>query len=477
MKLKHIITAIVALIAAGNLLYSQPATIPWSVTDGGGGKSSGGGFTLSSSIGQPGSGTMTGTGFIIEGGFLSGLRQLSGTTSTLDVQLASAWNLLSVPFISADMSKTALFPTATSNAFAYGPTGYVSKDTLSNGVGYWLKFATSQTQSFTGTSFAPETIDVSTGWNMIGTVSYPALTSTIVALPSASVVSPYFGYSVSGYGAEDTLKPGLGYWVKISGNGKLVIQAAPAIPPQVSSSIASVKKGHESDKYGSSVANVLEGFYALHVKDAREQERTVYFAGQQKSVNLGQFELPPVPPGEVLDVRFRSQRTVEMPDADGLSEFPLQISNAAFPLTFNWDLNGDNRGAYTLEVRTEKGTKQYPIRGTGNLVVADEGFVSAKIRLIAQQEVQLPKVFALYQNYPNPFNPTTTIKYDVPRTSKVSLKLYDLLGQEVRTLVSEERAAGRYAVDLNANDLPSGVYYFRLLAGDFSDVKRLLLMK
>ena len=477
MKLKYIITAIVALMAAGNQLYGQPAAIPWSVADGGGGKSSGGGLTLASSVGQPAIGVVTGTGFIVEGGFLPGLRQLSGSTSTLNVQLASAWNLLSVPFIAADMRKTTLFPTAVSSAFAYSPTGYVSKDTLLNGAGYWLKFPSAQAVQFTGTSFAPETINVSNGWNMIGTISYPALTSSIIALPSASVLGPYFGYAVSGYSAEDTLKPGMGYWVKISGTGKLVISAAPSIPPQVSSTIVPVKNEHASGSSVSSAANLLEGFHILQVRDAREQERTVYFTGKHRSINLGQFELPPIPPGENLDVRFRSQRTVEMPEAEGLPEYPLQISNAAFPLTFRWDLGGDDGGSYTLEVRTEKGSTQYPLRGTGNLVVADEGFVSAKLRLIAQQEVQLPKAFALYQNFPNPFNPTTTIKYDVPRTAKVSLKLYDLLGQEVRTLVSEERAAGRYAVELNANDLPSGVYYFRLLAGDFSDVKRLLLLK
>ncbi len=475
-KIMKTITIISLLLCACVSMYSQPATHPWSITDGGGGKSSGGGFTLSTSLGQPATGTMTGTGFIIEGGFLPGIRQLSGTTSTLDLQLASAWNLLSVPFISNDMRKTTLFPTAVTSAFAYTPSGYAVRDTLLKGVGYWLKFVSQETVALSGTIFAPETIDVSTGWNMIGTISYPALVSSIVALPSASVVTPYYGYSVGGYFSEDTLVPGFGYWVKISGNGKLVISAALAIPPEISPSVAAVKKAHSSGRNVLSTADRLEEFQALRVKDAREQERTVYFTGIKKNINLEQFELPPRPPTEIFDVRFKSQRIAEMPDAEGNAEFPLQLSAGILPLTFSWDVSTDG-GCYALEVRTEKGSKQYPISGKGSLTISDEGLILAKIRVQAQPEAQLPKVYALYQNYPNPFNPTTMIQYDVPKTSKVSLKLYDILGQEVLTLVNEERVAGKYSAELNAGNLPSGVYYYRILADDFLDVKKLMLLK
>jgi subtilisin family serine protease len=88
-----------------------------------------------------------------------------------------------------------------------------------------------------------------------------------------------------------------------------------------------------------------------------------------------------------------------------------------------------------------------------------------------------PTVYSLKQNYPNPFNPTTTIVYDLPKVSNVSLKIYDMLGQEVMTLVNGEQQTGRYSVPIDASRLSSGVYYYRLNTGDFSDVKKLMLIR
>jgi hypothetical protein len=90
---------------------------------------------------------------------------------------------------------------------------------------------------------------------------------------------------------------------------------------------------------------------------------------------------------------------------------------------------------------------------------------------------QVPNRFALEQNYPNPFNPSTTIKYDLPKTSYVKLIMFDALGKQVRTLVNEEKSAGSYIVELNASNLPSGVYFYRIQTGDFIQTKKLILMR
>ena len=104
---------------------------------------------------------------------------------------------------------------------------------------------------------------------------------------------------------------------------------------------------------------------------------------------------------------------------------------------------------------------------------------------------ELPTEFYLYQNYPNPFNPTTTIKYSVPTSSPlakgrteegfVTLKVYDVLGREITTLVNEKQSPGIYTVTFNAKsasgELPSGLYFYKLTAGDFSHTKKMLLLK
>jgi hypothetical protein len=94
-----------------------------------------------------------------------------------------------------------------------------------------------------------------------------------------------------------------------------------------------------------------------------------------------------------------------------------------------------------------------------------------------QEEKGLPTTYSLQQNYPNPFNPATTIKYGIPLQSFVTLKLYNMLGQEVAVLVNGEQHAGYYSVNFNANALASGLYFYRLQTGAFSATKKMMLVK
>jgi len=89
----------------------------------------------------------------------------------------------------------------------------------------------------------------------------------------------------------------------------------------------------------------------------------------------------------------------------------------------------------------------------------------------------LPKKFDLKQNYPNPFNPSTTFNFSVPQTSDVSLKVFDITGQEVAHVVNEKLAAGEYSIDWSAENLASGIYIYQLKAGKFVQNKRMTLIK
>jgi photosystem II stability/assembly factor-like uncharacterized protein len=94
-----------------------------------------------------------------------------------------------------------------------------------------------------------------------------------------------------------------------------------------------------------------------------------------------------------------------------------------------------------------------------------------------EQMNEIPTEFLLSQNYPNPFNPSTKIKYSVPQTSNVIVKVFDILGNEIEILVSEEKPAGTYEITWNAANLPSGIYFYRLQAGSFVETKKMLLLK
>jgi len=96
---------------------------------------------------------------------------------------------------------------------------------------------------------------------------------------------------------------------------------------------------------------------------------------------------------------------------------------------------------------------------------------------VIEVTVGVPIVFTLNQNFPNPFNPSTTIKYSIPEKSNVTLKIYDVLGNEIGTLIKEEKPAGTYEITWSEDQLPSGIYFYRLQAGSFRETKKMILMK
>ncbi len=96
---------------------------------------------------------------------------------------------------------------------------------------------------------------------------------------------------------------------------------------------------------------------------------------------------------------------------------------------------------------------------------------------VIEIDAGFPKEFSLSQNYPNPFNPTTTLIYAVSKSSFVTLKVYDVLGTEISTLVNEQKQPGEYKVNFNGSNLPSGIYIYKINAGNFTSVKKMLLLK
>jgi hypothetical protein len=138
-------------------------------------------------------------------------------------------------------------------------------------------------------------------------------------------------------------------------------------------------------------------------------------------------------------------------------------------------LNALNGASYSFTDKTplEVGKSyDYQLRETGF-----DGQVTTLQTLTLTVRFNVARAFELAQNYPNPFNPTTTIRYQIPTAETVSLKVYDVLGKEVATLVSGRQEAGNYAVPFNASGLSSGMYFYRLQAGGFVETRKMMLVK
>ena len=275
---------------------------------------------------------------------------------TVRLDIFEHWNLFSIPVFVTNDSVSNLFPLRNSNAFTYNGSGYVIKNKLNVGTGYWLKFSSLTIDTLVGLPLTSDSIPVTNGWNLIGSLSSPFLASSISSNPPGITTSKFFGY-IGSYKTSDTIYPGKGYWIKVNQAGTLYL---------LSGSSASLDK---------------------NTSDARI-----------KIVQTS--ELPPLPPA-----------------ADGTP-------------------------------------------------------------------IDLPKDYSLDQNYPQPFNPSTTIRYALPTDSKVILKVYNLLGQVVATIVDGEVGAGYQSAQWNASACASGVYFYRIeatstgrTAKTFTQVKKMVLVK
>ena len=146
----------------------------------------------------------------------------------------------------------------------------------------------------------------------------------------------------------------------------------------------------------------------------------------------------------------------------------------------NYSLNTDGIGKKTARVKITISSNLEDLQG---VYVSEYGTMDkAELAKSAAKTLDLknPDMITSYnleQNYPNPFNPSTMIKYQLPMTSEVSLKVYDILGKEVATLVNRTQAAGRYEVRFDASQLSSGVYIYRIKSGEYTATHKMLLLK
>ena len=197
---------------------------------------------------------------------------------------------------------------------------------------------------------------------------------------------------------------------------------------------------------------------------------------------------------------FLSEISVD-PDslpADGISQATITISpknNSDTLLASGLQVELSNTGAGLLSTVTDLGNGTYvanltaPIAlGTDTIsVIVISGIDTVSIFWKAivsyfsptsiDEQLISPNEFHLFQNYPQPFNPATTIKYQIPKTSKVILKVFDVLGNEMETLVDQKKSAGIYEIDFDGTGLTSGIYFYSIKTKEFTDTKKMILLK
>ena len=425
-------------------------------------------FRWTSTMGQIGSYLVT---FHASDGSLSDSQQVMiqvldpGASTVVSLTVQNGWNLLSLPVRASDSRKTALFPQAISPAFAYAGS-YIIKDTLQLGVGYWLKFASAQSVDLGGGTVDRETLNVATGWNMIGSVSHAFPAGSVTPIPPVALMSREFGYS-SGYIIADSIKPGRAYWLKVDQSGKVLLSSGPASLPLVPSNVMNSSQESEGQPLGT-----------LSFRQPSGIVRKLYlFSGASSAERNRQFELPPIPPEGSFDVRFPATQTEAVfIGGNGMGRaLPVRISTDVNDLTLGWDLKEPNE-SLSFILKNGEHSSSYVLQRRGSVDIRLNSPVTSAVLIPVMNGKagdMLPRSVVLGQNFPNPFNPTTTIEYGVPFSAVVKLVLYDILGRQVKELASGGEAAGFYAVQWDATAASSGVYYYRLEVVNPADPARI----
>jgi hypothetical protein len=287
--------------------------------------------------------------------------------------------------------------------------------------------------------------------------------------PPGNSTTDFFGYD-DGYFIADTILPGKAYWVKNSTAGAYVLDpSAPVIP-------AKAATGAATDEFLSGLNKLIVSPPADRRGSYSDSHGLYFGTPPPGGVRMERFELPPVPPPGIFDARFSSQSRVALiPEhQDREFELPLRVQGSENTAELSWVINTNEVRHFGVVGRvgaTE--VVRRAIDGSGSMTLDLTGGVQYSLMLES-----VPEKFALDQNFPNPFNPATSIRFDLPVGTRVNLEVYNTVGQLVTTLVAgEEMAAGTHTVTFTTGDLPSGMYIYKIQAGSFSGMKKMLLVK
>ncbi|HEX2984875.1 MAG TPA: T9SS type A sorting domain-containing protein, partial [Ignavibacteriales bacterium] len=355
--------------------------------------------------------------------------------------LKKGWNIVSMPVKTEDMTPSSLFSESkASDVFEYN-NGYVSASVMEVGRGYWVNMNEETELTLMGEK-SNDSIEVKQGWNLIG-FSDNVNASKVVSEPAGIITSDLYNFS-NGYMLADSVKCGKGYWVKVSQDGKLLLgntaAKATAIP----------KKTVIDDTWG-----------VISISDADNNSTNLYLA-EGSQFDGDQYELPPVPPAGIFDARFSGGKMIS--EAGKTND--IHLSGMTYPIKIK--VTGININI------SDKFDGQIV---KSALSSGQEISISSPLETLEISGEVIPLSYELKQNYPNPFNPTTRIAFTLPNPGNVKITVYNSLGQQVSELLNEQLGAGSHNVEFNAAGMASGVYFYKIESGSFSNIKKMMLLK
>lgn len=378
------------------------------------------------------------------------------STMTKTLTLADGWNFISIP-VQSDLSFEALLPTCTSGFFYTPGEGYMAiegDDSLPVGTGAAVQ-CQADTTSVTGTTVSP-TIEVEAGWNLIGSVEDTVDVENITTTPSGILSSDFFRLPPGqGYEPAASLHPGEGYWIKVSEAGTLDLSGGSAPLARSSKAADESAEAHH-----------------LVFEDASGRQTKLLLKEGLTPEQRSAFELPPIPPGGVFDIRFASGHKAAPLASEGelersATKHRMEVQGVDFPIEVRLEQESENR---RFVLSTED--SDFTLSGEQTSVQ-----ISQSTGRFAVTAAPNPREFRLGAVYPNPIRGQATLEYALPKEAIVTIAVYDMLGRRVTRLVEEKRRTGVYQTQVDATRLASGKYFVRMQAGGFRKTRQLTVVR
>ena len=366
----------------------------------------------------------------------------SDQDGSLDVTFQSGWTLVGLPVETDDSSYEFLFPNAYSGSLYSFNGSYVQESQLETGIGYWLRFQEGGNVEFSGDLFNEISVPVVEGWNLVTGPSEDASMSDPDGLVYAGTV---YGFNGS-YINADVFEPGNGYWLRSSDAGTITLSNDGF---RRTSDLTFVP----NENANSLTINGHELYFGVEVA---ENERLSY-------------SLPPKPPAGAMDIRFSDDTKLCSTD-----ECLIEMMNAGQPITIDCEI----KDGEIWEIVDANGN----VSECSGVNVLDFNGESTTVVLRKSTSSEIPSEFSLSPAYPNPFNPVTTISFSIPINGvkmqhAASLRIYDITGKLVETLVDKKLSPGNHTVQWIASQFSSGVYFSELVSGKNREVQKIILLK
>lgn len=357
----------------------------------------------------------------------------------MEISYMNDWNLIGLPMVVPDNSYIAIFPDAIPGTLYSFEGTYTQVQELDHGTGYWLRFENSGSTTLTGESLNNLTVSLATDWNLISGVTQSIDFSQVDDPDGIIVPGTLYGFSGT-YEQASSLEPGKGYWVRTTSSGDIIISSS-------------------SRRVITSFRNELADANKIRINGL-----TLYFGKEVGENEKLSYSLPPKPPSGAKDIRFAGDTKLCSSD-----ECIIEVMNDGQPLIVECDVKDGEEWEII-----DKSGKVFKCEGVQVLEIESK---SKTFVLKKSTSPQTPTEFLLFPAYPNPFNPVTTIQYSVPDLSEVNISIFDVQGRLIETIVNEELSPGNYSIWWDASSYSSGVYFYSIEAGQFRDMKKMVLVK